>query len=359
MPSIMKGLILSGGRGTRLRPLTYSQQKQLIPIANKPVLFYAIEQIAKCGIKEIGIIVGPNKEQIRGAVGDGSFWDVRITYIEQDTPLGLAHAVKISSDFLKNEPFIMYLGDNILNGSMIEHINHFKNSKADASILLAKVKNPSQFGVAELNSNGSVKKLIEKPKNPPSEYALVGVYIFGPEIHQAVNRIKPSKRNELEITDAIQNLIDTGKKIESTIVEGWWKDTGRPEDILEANHLVLDELTPKNEGLVCKGSEVKGKVRIGKGTTVREGCIIKGPAVIGKNCMIGPNTYIGPYTSIGDNSRIAHSEIEYSVILDDAMIDCAKKIVDSLIGRGVRISERAKLPKGHKFVIGDHSEVEI
>ena len=343
----------------RLRPLTYSQQKQLIPVANKPILFYAIEDIVNCGIDEIGIIIGPNREQIIETVGDGSRWNVKITYIDQNEPLGLAHAVKISGEFLGDDSFVMYLGDNLLKGNITKHTEHFKKSNADASILLTHVKNPSQFGVAELNDDGSVMRLTEKPKEPKSDLALVGIYMFKSKIFDAIKNIKPSWRNELEITDAIQYLIDHNLKVDSAIVKDWWKDTGKPEDILEANHLVLDELEPYNKGTLDDGAIIRGKVAIGDGTTIHKGSIVKGPAVIGRNCEIGPGTYIGPYTSIGDNSRIINGEIEYSVIMDDAIIECDKKIVDSLVGKGVKIFERNKLPKGHKFVIGDNSEVEI
>jgi glucose-1-phosphate thymidylyltransferase len=356
---VVKGLILSGGHGTRLRPLTYSQQKQLIPVANKPILFYAIEDIVEAGAKDIGIIVGPNKEQIMEAIGDGSRWGARITFIEQEAPLGLAHCVKISGDFLEDESFVVYLGDNILKGGITKYLNRFKESKADASILLCKVDNPSQFGVAELNKDGSVRRLIEKPQNPPSDLALVGVYMFTPAILEAVNNIKPSHRGELEITDAIQYMIDHKLKVNSEIVDGWWKDTGKSKDILEANHLILDELMPYNKGRVEESAVIRGKVAIGKGTVIKADSVIKGPVIIGKNCSIGPNTYIGPYTSIGDNSRIVNGEIEYSVIMDNVVISTQKKIVDSLIGRNVKIYEREKLPKGHKFIVGDNSEVEL
>lgn len=355
----MKALILSGGYGTRLRPLTYSQQKQLIPVANKPVLFYPIEDIKAAGIGDIGIIIGPNKEQIMKIVGDGSRWNVNITFIEQEAPLGLAHCVKIAEDFLGDEPFVMYLGDNILKGGIIEYVERFKESKADASILLSKVENPGRFGVAELNEDGSIKRLVEKPKKPSSNLALVGVYMFTSKIFDAVKNIKPSWRDELEITDAIQYLIDHGLKVDSAVVDGWWKDTGKPEDIIEANHLVLDELTPYNKGTLEDGVTIRGKVSIGKGTIIHKGSVVKGPVVIGENCEIGPNTYIGPYTSIGDNSKITNGEIEYSVIMDNTVIKSRKKIVDSLIGRNVKIFEREQLPKGHRFVIGDNSEVEV
>jgi glucose-1-phosphate thymidylyltransferase len=355
----VKGLILSGGQGTRLRPLTYSQQKQLIPVANKPILYYAIEDIVETGVKEIGIIVGPNKEQIMNAVGDGSRWGINVEYIEQEAPIGLAHCVKISREFLGEESFVMYLGDNLLKGGIKKFSTRFNESKADASILLSRVDNPQQFGVAELNKDGSIKRLVEKPKNPPTNLALVGVYFFSPAIHEGVENIKPSWRNELEITDAIQYLINNNMKVSSEIVEGWWKDTGKARDIIEANHLILDEILPVIKGTIEEGVTIRGKVTIGEGTIVRKGTVIKGPTIIGRNCEIGPNTYIGPYTSIGDNSKIVNAEIEYSVIMDNANISTAKKIVDSLIGRGVKIFERGELPKGHKFVVGDNSEVEL
>lgn len=355
----MKGLILSGGHGTRLRPLTYSQQKQLIPVANKPILFYPIEDIVEAGVKEIGIIVGPNKEQIMEVVGDGSRWGIQIEYIDQPEPLGLAHAVKISRDFLGDEDFVMYLGDNLLKGGIVKHIEKFNKSGASASILLCEVENPQQFGVAQLNNDGSIKRLVEKPKNPPSNLALAGIYLFKPEIFGAIDNIKLSWRNELEITDAIQYLIDKKSRVDSAIVEDWWKDTGKPEDILEANHLVLDEMDSCNEGKVEDGAVIRGKVSIGKGTVIRKKAVIKGPVIIGKDCEIGPDTYIGPYTSIGDNSKIENAEIEYSVILDNATIKCKEKIVESLIGRNVKIHGREKLPKGHKLVVGDQSEVEL
>ena len=355
----MKALILSGGHGTRLRPLTYSQQKQLIPVANKPVLFYPIEDIVAAGIKDIAIIVGPNKEQIMEAVGDGSRWGANITFIEQETPLGLAHCVKLAEDFLGDESFVMYLGDNILRGGITQYVERFNESEADASILLTEVNNPTQFGVAELNGDGSVKGLVEKPEKPPSNLALVGVYIFSPAIFGAVDSIRPSWRGELEITDAIQHLIDRDFRVDSEVVGGWWKDTGKSGDILEANHLVLDELTPVNEGVVEGDAVVKGKVSLGVGCVVKAGSVIKGPVIIGRNCVIGPNTYIGPYTSVGDNSRIVGGEVEYSVILDNAVINSRKKVVDSLVGRNVRIFEREQLPGGYKFVIGDNSEVEV
>ncbi|MFQ6119002.1 MAG: glucose-1-phosphate thymidylyltransferase, partial [Methanosarcinales archaeon] len=266
----MKGLILSGGYGTRLRPLTYSQQKQLIPVANKPVLFYSIEDVIEAGIKDIGIVVGPNKEQVIETV-ESKEWNANIDFIYQGEPKGLAHAILISEEFLDG-PFVMYLGDNILKGGIVEHVERFKRLKADASILLTPVENPEQFGCAELNEDGTVKRLIEKPKKPPSNLALAGIYLFNTPIFEAVRSIKPSWRNELEITDAIQYLIDNDYKVDSMIVKGWWKDTGKPEDILMANHLVLDELEPFNKGKL-DNSSIKGRVGIEEGTSIKDSTI--------------------------------------------------------------------------------------
>jgi len=351
----MKGLILSGGHGTRLRPITYSQQKQLIPVANKPILFYAIEDVIEAGIKDIGIIVCPNKEQVMETVNNANF-DAEITFIEQDAPRGIAHAVKISEDFTENDPFIVYLGDNILKGGIMQYVERFKKQDMDASILLTPYENPERFGVAELNSDGSVKRLIEKPEKPPSNLVLVGIYFFREAIFEAVKRIKPSWRNELEITDAIEYLIEKNFKVHSEIVRGWWKDTGKPEDILDANRLILDDLIHNIKREVV--GEIRGRVSIGKGTKVNEGSVIKGPALIGRNCVI-KDGYIGPYTSIGNNCTIINSEVEDSVVMDGARLINAGNIVDSIIGRGAVIEKNKNLPKGTKFVIGDNSWVRV
>ncbi|ADC66506.1 glucose-1-phosphate thymidyltransferase [Ferroglobus placidus DSM 10642] len=349
----MKALILSGGHGTRLRPLTYSQQKQLIPVANKPVLFYAIEDVIEAGVKEIGIITGPNREQVIETVNSVD-WDAEITFIHQGDPKGLAHAILVAEEFLDNEEFVMYLGDNILRDGIVDHANKFKELNPDALILLTEVEEPQRFGVAELDENGRVKRLIEKPRVPPSNYALVGVYFFKPIIIEACKNIKPSWRNELEITDAIQWLIDNGYRIEASIVTGWWKDTGKPEDILEANRLVLDEIDAKCEGIL-ENSKVVGRVVIEKNCVVKNS-IIKGPCVIGKNCVI-ENSYIGPYTSIGDNCKIVETEIEDSVIMEGSEIINAGRIVESLIGRNVVIRKGDSKPSGQRFVVGDSSQI--
>ena len=351
----MKGLILSGGYGTRLRPLTYSQQKQLIPVANKSILFYAIEDVIEAGAKEIGIIVGPNKEQVMETVNKArANFDAEITFIEQDYPRGLAHAVLISEDFIGDEPFVMYLGDNILREGIIEHAKAFEERNYDASIMLTEVENPQQFGVAELNAEGTIKRLVEKPKVPPSNLALVGIYFFEPVILEACKSIKPSWRNELEITDAIQWLIDNGYKVGWTKVEGWWKDTGKPEDILEANRLILDDIKTKNEG-TAENSRIIGRVIIEKGVKIKDS-IVKGPAIVGKECMIR-RSYIGPYTSIGNNCVIEDTEIEDSIVMDSSAIIGGGRIIESLIGKDVKIRRKAELPNGRKLIIGDNSEI--
>jgi len=352
----MKGLILSGGFGTRLRPLTYSQQKQLIPVANKPILFYVIEDLIEAGIKDIGIVIGPNKEQVINAVNSAS-WDANIDFIEQETPSGIAHAIKISSDFLCNDSFIMYLGDNILKEGVVEHVKNFQMCNCESSILLTKVDNPEAFGIAILNKDGEVVKLVEKPSNSKSNLAVIGVYMFKSKILEAVENLIPSKRGLLEITDAVQWLIDNGYKVKSSIVNHWWKDTGKPEDILHANRLILDDIESDNHRKAIK-SKVKGRVRIGKKTMINGDSKVKGPVIIGSNCKIF-DSYIGPYTSIGDNCEIIGTEIEDSVVLDSVFINNGGRIIDSLIGRGVKIFKRDDLPRGKRFVIGDNSEVSI
>jgi glucose-1-phosphate thymidylyltransferase len=351
----MKALILSGGHGTRLRPLTYSQQKQLIPVANKPVLFYAIEDVIEAGVREIGIILGPNKEQVIETVNSVD-WDAEIEFIYQGEPKGLAHAILVAEEFLGNDEFVMYLGDNILRDGIVDHSEKFKNLDPDSLILLTEVEEPQRFGVADLDEKGRVKKLIEKPKVPPSNFALAGIYFFKPVILEACKSIKPSWRNELEITDAIQWLIDNGYRVEASIVEGWWKDTGKPEDILEANRLVLDEISTNIDGSI-ENSEVRGRVRIEAGVTIRNS-IVKGPCIIGYNTII-ENSYIGPYTSVGKECKIISSEIEDSVVMDGAEIIDAGRIADSLIGRDVKILKSNSLPKARRFVIGDSSQIEL
>lgn len=353
----MKALILSGGRGTRLRPITHTAAKQLVPVANKPILFYAIEAMKEAGITEVGIVVGDTQAEVRAAVGTGDRWGVNVTYLPQDKPLGLAHAVKISEEFMNGEPFVMFLGDNLIRDGVASFVQRYVQSGANAQILLAHVPNPQEFGVAEL-SEGRVVRLIEKPKNPPSDLALVGVYMFDSNVFKAVNAIKPSARGELEITDAIQYLIENGFKVESKVVEGWWKDTGKLEDMLEANRLVLDAMVPANLGEVDSESEIHGRVSIGKGSKV-VGSSIRGPAIIGENCVV-ENAFIGPYSSINDRVVISSSEIEHSIVLEDSQIvGIGSRMADSLVGKNVKICKAPKKPMAYRIMVGDNSEVSV
>ena len=353
----MKGLILSGGKGTRLRPLTYTSAKQLVPVANKPVLFYGIEAIAEAGIRDIGIVVGDTQAEIRAAVGDGDRWGVRVEYIEQDAPRGLAHAVKISREYIGNEPFVMYLGDNLLNKGITQFVREFDRQKPAAQILLTRVPDPQMFGVAQLE-NGKVVRLVEKPKEPIGDLALVGVYMFGPEVFESVNRIKPSFRNELEITDAIQDLIDRGLTVRPHVVDGWWKDTGKLEDMLEANRLILDTFERRIEGVVDADSRVEGKVVVEEGAFI-ERSVIRGPAIIARGARI-VGAYVGPFTSIGNDVVIQDSEIEHSIVLEGSCVrDLANRVIDSLIGRNVRIFREPVKPSAYRFMLGDNSEVGI
>lgn len=351
----MKGLILSGGYGTRLRPLTYSQQKQLIPISNKPILFYTIEDIIEAGIKDIGIVVGPNKEQIMDVVKKANF-DAKITFIEQDAPRGIAHAVLISEGFLGDEPFVVYLGDNLLRNGIATYTKEFLRGSTDASILLTEYENPTMFGCAELNSDGTIKKLVEKPKNPQSNLILVGVYFFKSSIFEAVKNIKPSFRGELEITDAIQYLIEHKFNVHSQIVDGWWKDTGKAGDILEANRLILSDM-PKIVHEKISGN-LTGNIAVGKNNKIDENSFVHGPVIIGNNCII-KNSVIGPYASIGDECTIVDSEIENSIVMEKTVVINSGKIIDSLIGRDVKIEKNGKNSNGKTFIIGDNSEVKI
>lgn len=351
----MKGLILSGGHGVRLRPLTYSQQKQLIPIANKPILFYCIEDLINAGIHDIAIIVGPNKEQVIETIGKVS-WNARIEFIFQDAPRGLAHAVKISHDFIGSDNFIMYLGDNLLKGGSVDFVRDFASANVDASLLLTEVDDPTQYGVALVDEqNKVIVKLVEKPKNPPSNLSIVGIYGLTPKIFEAIEHIQPSWRGELEITDALHWLIQNGYTVRYDMVKGWWKDTGKTEDLLEANRLVLDTL-PENIGSPVESGTVQGKVCIGRNTTITGNSMIKGPVIIGDNCTITAGC-IGPYTSIGNGSTVLDTEIQDSIVLDGAMIEHAGRISASLIGKNVIIKRNETLPGKKAFVLGDSSQV--
>lgn len=353
----MKGLILSGGKGTRLRPITHTSAKQLIPVANKPVLFYGIEAIRDSGIKDIGIIVGETRAEIMEAAGNGSKWGVKITYIHQPEPLGLAHAVLTAEEYLDGEQFVMYLGDNLIKDGIAALVEEFERKKPHAMILLAKVSDPRQFGVAELEK-GRVVRLAEKPKRPKSNLALVGVYMFDANIFKAAKAIKPSHRGELEITDAIQWLVDSGYDVRPHIVTGWWKDTGKLEDILEANRMILDDLETNIEGKVDEHSEVYFKVVVEKGALIRNSTL-RGPAIIGEGAQV-INSFIGPFTSIAHGSKVIGSEVEHSILLENcSVVDIKTRIVDSLIGRNAEVSESQLKPKAFRFMLGDYSKVGI
>ncbi len=357
----MKGLILSGGKGTRLRPLTYTSAKQLVPVANKPVLFYAIEAIVAAGITEIGIIVGETGGEIRAAVGDGARFGARVTYIPQEAPLGLAHAVLIAEEFLRGSPFVMYLGDNLIAGGIAELVSEFRRLGCNSEILLAEVPNPEQFGVAELTPEGKVRRLVEKPREPKSNLALVGVYMFDASIFESVKRIKPSARGELEITDAIQDLIERGLDVHPHIVRGWWKDTGKLDDMLEANRIVLEglEMRPHGAGAsLDPGSRIEGRVQLGEGVELIDS-LVRGPVVIGDGARL-ENAFVGPYTSIGERCTLVRCEMENSIVLADSEIrDIPLRIDGSLIGRNVRIVKTDFKPKAYRFMLGDNSEVGI
>ncbi|MFL5732278.1 MAG: glucose-1-phosphate thymidylyltransferase [Chloroflexia bacterium] len=353
----MKGLILSGGKGTRLRPITYTSAKQLVPVANKPVLFYTIEDLVAAGITDIGIVVGDTQAEIRQAVGSGDRWNAHITFIPQAEPLGLAHAVMVAEDFLGKEPFVMYLGDNMLEDSTGAFVKEFMANDWDCQVLLKRVHNPQQFGVAELE-DGRVKRLVEKPPEPQSDLALVGIYMFNSHIFEAVHNIKPSWRNEYEITDAIQYLLDHGYHVHPRVLEGWWIDTGKLEDMLEVNHLVLDKLTPGIAGFVDSDSHIKGKVVIEESAEIINS-VVRGPAIIGAHTRI-VNSYIGPYTAINYGCTITNSEIEHSIILENSqVIDIPGRLEDSLIGRNVEINRSPIKPKAYKMLLGDNSKVGV
>jgi glucose-1-phosphate thymidylyltransferase len=354
----MKGLILSGGKGTRLRPLTYTSAKQLIPVANKPVLFRVIEAIRDANITDIGIVVGHTAKEIQQAVGRGGRWGVDITYIPQDQPLGLAHAVKVSQDFLEDDRFVMFLGDNVIEQGISRLVEQFSASEWNSQIVLTRVAEPQNFGVAVLDEKGQIVRLVEKPKEPISDLALVGIYMFDHHIHQAVDNITPSWRGELEITDAIQWLVSHDYEVYPYVHRGWWIDTGKMEDLLEANGLVLEELTPAVDGYVDRDSEVDGRVTLENGAEIVNS-VVRGPTIIGERTRI-INSYVGPFTSIYHDVTIENSEIERAIVLEHSEIrDIPARIQDSLIGRNVSLVRSPIKPKAYKLALGDHSQVGI
>ncbi len=351
----MKGLLLSGGKGSRLRPLTYTRAKQLIPIANKPIIFYALESLSSAGITDIGVVVGETKDEIMEALGDGSKFGVRLTYIDQKFPLGLADAVLAAEGFIGHDRFVMFLGDNFIEQRLHQFVGQYQSSSSSALLLLARVEQPERFGVVEMKE-GHIVRLIEKPKHPPSNLALVGIYFFDHHIFDAAKKIKPSFRNELEITDAIQKLIDDGLPIEHETISGWWKDTGTLVDLLEANRMALEWVKPEQLGSVEGDSTLQGRVHIGKNTTVKNSTI-RGPVILGEGCRL-EGAFVGPFTSIGNRVTIIESEIEHSIVLDGASIEGVDpRIQDSLLGCEAKVSRGHLLPKALKFMIGDNSEV--
>src|SRR5437588_43773 len=359
----LKGLILSGGKGTRLRPITHTSAKQLVPVANKPVLFYGIEAMAEAGIEEVGIIIAPETgPEIEQAAGDGSRFGVRISYIVQDEPLGLAHAVLTAEAFLDGSAFVMYLGDNLLQGGISELVAAFREHAPDALILLTPVPDPENYGVAELaeagpGAVGSVVRLVEKPPEPATDLALVGVYMFTAAVHDAARAIKPSARGELEITDAIQHLVDAGNRVEPHIVRGWWKDTGRLEDMLEANRLILDNLIERVEGELID-SQVDGRVVIEPGARL-ERTIVRGPAIVGAGAQLS-DCYIGPYTAVGEGCTISGSEVEHSILLAGCSVcDLDGRMESSLLGRNVTVRRGERQPRAYRFMVGDNSDISI
>ncbi|RII14263.1 Glucose-1-phosphate thymidylyltransferase [Streptomyces sp. YIM 130001] len=353
----MKALVLAGGTGSRLRPITHTSAKQLVPVANKPVLFYGIESLVAAGITDIGIVTGDTAPEIEAAVGDGSAFGARVTYLAQEQPLGLAHAVLIARDWLGEDDFVMYLGDNFVVGGITELVDGFRTRRPDAQILLTEVTDPTAFGVAELDADGRVVGLEEKPAAPRSDLALVGVYLFSPAVHEAVRSIKPSARGELEITDAIQWLVDEGRTVTPTMISGYWKDTGNVTDMLEVNRSVLERVEPARLGTVDESSELVGRVRIEAGARVVRSRIV-GPAVIGRNSVI-TDSYVGPSTSVDSDCAITGSELEFSIVLGGSRIEHAGRIDGSLIGRGVQVTGVQRAPRAHRLVLGDHSLAQL
>ncbi|MFE6617897.1 glucose-1-phosphate thymidylyltransferase [Streptomyces sp. NPDC057740] len=353
----MKALVLSGGAGTRLRPITHTSAKQLVPVANKAVLFYGLESIAAAGITEVGVIVGDTAAEIQDAVGDGSKFGLEITYIPQERPLGLAHAVIVARDYLGDDDFVMYLGDNFIVGGITGLVEEFRTHRPDAQILLTRVQDPRSFGVAELDDAGRVVGLEEKPEHPKSDLALVGVYLFTPVIHDAVRAITPSWRGELEITHALQHLIDARADVRCTVIKGYWKDTGNVADMLEVNRTVLEGLTRRIDGDVDDASQTVGRVVVEEGARIVNSRVV-GPAVVGAGTVV-EDSYVGPFTSIAENCRITDSELEFSIVLRDSSIHGVGRIESSLIGRHVQVTPAPGVPSAHRLVLGDHSKVQI
>lgn len=357
----MKALITAGGRGTRLRPITYSMNKHMIPVANKPMIFYALEKVAEVGITEVAMNINEGDKEFPQLVGDGSEYGVEITYLEQKGgALGLAHIIKNAQDWLGDDSFLFYLGDNIILGSLVDFVKHFEESGANAYLAFSKVPDPQRFGVPEINDKGEVVRVVEKPEHPPSEYAVTGIYCYDKTIHDVVNSLKPSPRGELEISDAHTAMIESGRVVKYEIVEGWWKDTGKPSDLLEGNRLLLEVIQHRNDAkLIEEGVDVQGKVDIGEDVQLIGKTVVRGPVSIARGAIIR-DSYIGPYSSIGKQTEVDGSEVENSIIMDDADIRCHKRIVDSIIGHNATVGAAFMTqPGGHKMMIGENAQVEL
>ena len=356
----MKGIILHGGHGTRLRPLTHTGPKQLLPIANKPMSQYAVEDLKNAGINDIAIVIGDvYPDKVKEYYGDGKNLDVKFSYIFQDNPKGISHAIGLCKDFVKDEKFVVYLGDNVLRKDLLDYTKKFQKANSDAMILLCEVDDPSRFGIAELDENKkTIKKIIEKPKSPISNLAVIGVYFLTPKIFEIIKKLKPSWRDELEITDALQMLMDEGNTVEYDTVTGWWKDTGTPEDILHANRLILDSIGNENQFVINKDAKIQENIVIGKNSSISRDSFVKGPAIIGENCVIGPSARIGPYVSIGDNSKVQNCDIENSILMENTSISSKIHIKDSIIATGSKIDDNEE-PKKHQFLLGERSQVKL
>jgi len=355
----MKAIVLSGGKGTRLKPMTHTTAKQLLPVANKPILFYVLDQIVESGIEDIGIIISPETgEEIRKAVENGPGWKAKITYIVQASPAGLAHAVKTAQPFLGESQFLMFLGDNLIQDGVKKFVAEFQSKSPDALVLLKEVEDARLFGVAELDESGKILRLVEKPKEPKSNLALVGAYLFKPDIHKAIGRIKPSGRGELEITDAIQEMLNMGRRVDSHILQGWWLDTGKKDDMLEANRVVLDDLLKRSiAGAIDKDSHIEGRVAISAGTVI-ESSTVRGPVIIAGDCRI-VNSFVGPYTSIDAGTVIENSSIHHSIILGNCRIRDMENLIDSIMGRNTSVSKCKAISRSTKLFVGDDSSLEL
>jgi glucose-1-phosphate thymidylyltransferase len=357
-PVMMKGIILHGGHGTRLRPLTHAGPKQLLPIANKPMSQYALEDLREAGVTDIAVIIGDvYPEKVKEFYGDGTKFGIKVTYIPQDKPRGISHAIKLCKNFVGRDKFVVYLGDNILRKGLVGYTKNFQKSAADAMILLCEVDEPSRFGIAELDGK-KIKKIMEKPKNPPSNLAVIGVYFLTTKIFDVIDKLKPSWRGELEITEALQLLMEQGGTIEYDTVTGWWKDTGTPEDILHANRLVLDSIGTPQQFMINESAEIRGNIVIGKNTTISRDCFITGPVIIGDNCTIGPAVRLGPYVSVGNNTTLKKCDIENSIIMDGSKIDAKIHLTDSIIAHQSEIEDHTH-PKKHQFLLGERSQIRL